>query len=577
MFSLSASSLIELESSKTQTSSKQLSEVPGSSFITQLIATTSRMLILSISPKFSSSSLKTRTSAVNEFTSKRITSLGPDKFTVSGSTTVSRDFFSEYISFTSILNSSQQDYSSSTKTSQSSKFIYSSRNLVKMSTEHSSESSYFQTQRPSSKIFSSNFALVSKKSSTSQTMSFRISTSIKLSTFSHVSSEIQEMKSAFGNSKFTSKTIATSSVLSFQISQVTKSHLAYVSQSNTMAAESSYRRVFSTKISEKDSTKVNYLKTSVTKNFAMSSSLPPATTPSRLPHVIPTYKSLSIFVSPSTCVEVCPNATTIKTNEVSEITSTGKVVKIPTTTSATRKIEISATPSRLKVTETLKTTTLKIIEIPETTSSLKIIEIPKTTSTQKIIEIPKTTSVLKIAKISETTSTPKIIVIPTATEISTNETSSTIYQPVKPTTSSSQAVTTSPGPIITLKPTTTTLITTIPETTSIPIIFIKLKLTITWEEFCSTLNDFLVTVASLLTKRLDRNFSKDQVFITNLDKCNNSKDEEAIIWFYIRNNSTNSPDKEVTQIAYEELLKLLNGEDPDGLGKYFKGKVGENA
>ena len=578
MFSMSASSLIQLESSKTQTSSKQLSEAPGSAFITQLIATSSRMLILSSIPKFSSSSLKTRTAVVNEFTSKRITSLGSEKSTVSGSATVSRYSFSDYKSFTPILNSSQKDYSSSTKTSQSSKFIYISRKLVKVSTEYSSELSYFQTQRLSSKIFSSNFALVSKKTSTSQTMPFKILTSIKLSTFSHTSSEIHEMKSTFGNSKFRSKTIEISSALSFQISQVTKSHLAYVFPSNTVAAESSYRGVFSTKISEKESIKAGYLKTSVTKIFAVPSSLSPTTASSRFPHITPTYKSLSIFVSPSTFVEVYPKATTIKANEISEITSTVKVVKIPTATSAIRKIEISATPSRLKVIETPKTTsTLKIIKIPETTSTLKIIEIPKTISTPKIIEIPKTTSILKIVEIPITTSTPKTIVIPTSTKISTNETSSTIYQPVKPTTSSSEVVTTSPGPIITLKPTTPTLITTGLKTTSIPIVFIKLTLTITWEEFCNTLNGFLVTVARLLTKRLDRNYSKDQVIIINLHRCNDSKDEEAIIWFYIRNNSTNSPNKEVTQIAYEELLKLLNGVDPDGLGKHFKGKVGGNA
>lgn len=577
MFSMSASSLIQLESSKTQTSSKQLSEAPGSSFITQLIATSSRMLILSSSAKFSSSSLKTRTAAVNEFTSRRITSLGSDKSTVSGSATFSRYSFSEYKSFTPILNSSQKDYSSSTKTSQSSKFIYSSRKLVKVSTEYSSELSYFQTQRLSSKIFSSNFALVSKKTSIFQAMSFKISTSIKLSTFSHTSSEIQEMKSTFGNSKFRSKTIDISSALSFQISQVTKSHLAYVSPSNTVAAESSYREVFSTKISEKESIKASHLKTSVTKNFAVPSSLPPTTASSRFPHITPTYKSLFIFVSPSTFVEVYPKATTIKANEISEITSTVKVVKIPTTISAIRKIEISATASRLKVTETPKTTsTLKIIKIPETISTLKIVEIPKTTSTPKIIEIPKATSTLKIVEILITISTPKIIVIPTSTKISTNETSSTMYQPVKPTSSSSEVVTTSPGPIMTLKPTTPTLITTGLKTTSIPIVFIKLTLTITWEEFCNTLNAFLVTVARLLTKRLDRNYSKDQVIIINLHRCNDSKDEEAIISFYIRNNSTNSPNKEVTQIAHEELLKLLNGEDPDGLGKYFKGKVGGN-
>ena len=577
MFSMSASSLIQLESSKTQTSSKQLSEAPGSSFITQLIATSSRMLILSSSAKFSSSSLKTRTAAVNEFTSRRITSLGSDKSTVSGSATFSRYSFSEYKSFTPILNSSQKDYSSSTKTSQSSKFIYSSRKLVKVSTEYSSELSYFQTQRLSSKIFSSNFALVSKKTSIFQAMSFKISTSIKLSTFSHTSSEIQEMKSTFGNSKFRSKTIDISSALSFQISQVTKSHLAYVSPSNTVAAESSYREVFSTKISEKESIKASHLKTSVTKNFAVPSSLPPTTASSRFPHITPTYKSLSIFVSPSTFVEVYPKATTIKANEISEITSTVKVVKIPTTTSAIRKIEISATASRLKVTETPKTTsTLKIIKIPETISTLKIVEIPKTTSTPKIIEIPKATSTLKIVEILITISTPKIIVIPTSIKISTNETSSTMYQPVKPTSSSSEVVTTSPGPIMTLKPTTPTLITTGLKTTSIPIAFIKLTLTITWEEFCNTLNAFLVTLARLLTKRLDRNYSKDQVIIINLHRCNDSKDEEAIISFYIRNNSTNSPNKEVTQIAHEELLKLLNGEDPDGLGKYFKGKVGGN-
>ena len=446
-----------------------------------------------------------------------------------------------------------------------------------MSTEYSSELSYFQTQRLSSKIFSSNFALVSKKTSIFQAMSFKISTSIKLSTFSHTSSEIQEMKSTFGNSKFRSKTIDISSALSFQISQVTKSHLAYVFPSNTVAAESSYRGVFSTKISEKESIKAGYLKTSVTKIFAVPSSLSPTTASSRFPHITPTYKSLSIFVSPSTFVEVYPKATTIKANEISEITSTVKVVKIPTTTSAIRKIEISATASRLKVTETPKTTsTLKIIKIPETISTLKIVEIPKTTSTPKIIEIPKATSTLKIVEILITISTPKIIVIPTSTKISTNETSSTMYQPVKPTSSSSEVVTTSPGPIMTLKPTTPTLITTGLKTTSIPIVFIKLTLTITWEEFCNTLNGFLVTVARLLTKRLDRNYSKDQVIIINLHRCNDSKDEEAIISFYIRNNSTNSPNKEVTQIAHEELLKLLNGEDPDGLGKYFKGKVGGN-
>ena len=568
--------------------SKQLSEVPGSSYITQLIATTSRMLILSNSPKFSSSSLKTRSAVVNDFTSKRTTSLVHAKSTVSGSTTVSRDFFSEYKSFTPILNSSEKDYSSSTKASQSSKFIYSSRKLV--STEYSSESNYIQTQRLSSKISSSNIALVSKKRSSSKAMSFRISTSIKLFSFSHTSSEMQESKSTFVNSKLRSKTIATSSVVSFQTSQVTKSHLVYVSPSYTIAAESSYRGVFSTKISEKESTKASYLITSITKNFVVSSHLPPATASSRLPHVTPTYKSLSIFVSASISADVFPNATTIKTTEISELTSTAKVVTIPATTSAIKKNEISATASRLKVTESPKTTstltiieipeitsTLKIIDIPKTTSSLKKIEIPKTTSTQKIIEIPKTTSTLKIVEILKTTSTPKIIVIPTTSEILANEMSSTIYQPVKPTTWSSQVVTTSLGAIITLKPTTPTLITTNPKTTSIPTTFIKLTLAITWEEFCNTLNEFLLTVASLLTKRLDKDYSKNQVIIINLRKCNDSKDEKAIIWFYIRNNSTNSPDKEVTQIAYEELLKLLNGEDPDGLAKYFKGKVGGNA
>jgi len=110
-----------------------------------------------------------------------------------------------------------------------------------------------------------------------------------------------------------------------------------------------------------------------------------------------------------------------------------------------------------------------------------------------------------------------------------------------------------------------------------PNLYVKVKLGITWGEFCSKLEHTLKqkTAWSLYDKNGTR-VSPDRIIFINVEKnCADpsKKDEQAEVWFYVSKSGSKKLHKCLTLKAYKLLKMFLENGNTKALGPEFEGKV----
>lgn len=110
-----------------------------------------------------------------------------------------------------------------------------------------------------------------------------------------------------------------------------------------------------------------------------------------------------------------------------------------------------------------------------------------------------------------------------------------------------------------------------------PSLYVKVKLGITWGEFCSKLeHSFKQKIAWNLYDKDGSNVSPDRIIFLNVKKnCADpiQKDEKADVWFYVSKAGSNELHKCLTLKAYKELKMFLENGNTKELGPVFEGKV----
>lgn len=110
-----------------------------------------------------------------------------------------------------------------------------------------------------------------------------------------------------------------------------------------------------------------------------------------------------------------------------------------------------------------------------------------------------------------------------------------------------------------------------------PSLYVKVKLGITWGEFCSKLEHSLKQkVAWNLYDKNGTRVSPDRIIYINVEKnCADpsKKDEQAEVWFYVSNSGSKKLHKCLTLKVYKLLKMLLENGNTRPLGPDFEGKV----
>lgn len=113
-----------------------------------------------------------------------------------------------------------------------------------------------------------------------------------------------------------------------------------------------------------------------------------------------------------------------------------------------------------------------------------------------------------------------------------------------------------------------------------PNLYVKLKLGITWGEFCSKLEHTLKQkIAWNLYDKNGTRVSPDRIIFINVEKnCADpsKKDEQAEVWFYVSKSGSNKLHKCLTLKAYKLLKMFLENGNTKPLGPEFEGKVDIN-
>ena len=110
-----------------------------------------------------------------------------------------------------------------------------------------------------------------------------------------------------------------------------------------------------------------------------------------------------------------------------------------------------------------------------------------------------------------------------------------------------------------------------------PGLYVKVKLGITWGEFCSKLEHaFKQKIAWNLYDKSGTKVSPDRIIFINVKKnCAdpNKKDERAEVWFYVSKSGSKKLHKCLTLKAYRLLKMFLENGNIKQLGPEFEGKV----
>lgn len=113
-----------------------------------------------------------------------------------------------------------------------------------------------------------------------------------------------------------------------------------------------------------------------------------------------------------------------------------------------------------------------------------------------------------------------------------------------------------------------------------PNLYVKVKLGITWGEFCSKLEHSLKQkIAWNLYDKNGTRVSPDRIIFINVEKnCADpsKKDEQAEVWFYVSKSGSNTLHRCLTLKAYKVLKMFLENGNTKPLGTEFEGKVDSN-
>ncbi|XP_057302966.1 mucin-5AC-like isoform X7 [Hydractinia symbiolongicarpus] len=233
-------------------------------------------------------------------------------------------------------------------------------------------------------------------------------------------------------------------------------------------------------------------------------------------------------------------------------------------TSASKSLtSIEATPTKSSTSssstksETQSSTTpTKSIEPSPSTSTVMSSSVAVLPPTKETTEKPKTTTQ------SNTTSKPTDSPITNATTEGLNTNATTKKPTDTPLTSTSLPTTKEPTIA-----TTERLYTT--DSPDKPDFYGNVTLTMLWKDFCKYSPEFREGLAKVLSKNVEKSTGADQVIVMNLGNCKSSPDETAVVKFYISYKSSKEPNKDLTNAAVVELLKLLQGGDTAEIGKHF--------
>ena len=110
-----------------------------------------------------------------------------------------------------------------------------------------------------------------------------------------------------------------------------------------------------------------------------------------------------------------------------------------------------------------------------------------------------------------------------------------------------------------------------------PSLYVKVRLGITWGEFCSKLEHSLKQkIAWNLFDKNGTKISPDRIIFINVEKnCADpsKKDEQAEVWFYVSKVDSNKLHKLLTLKAYKVLKIFVDNGNTKPLGQDFEGKV----
>lgn len=113
-----------------------------------------------------------------------------------------------------------------------------------------------------------------------------------------------------------------------------------------------------------------------------------------------------------------------------------------------------------------------------------------------------------------------------------------------------------------------------------PNLYVKVKLGITWGEFCSKLEHSLKQkIGWNLYDKNGTRVSPDRIIFINVEKnCADpsKKDEHAEVWFYVSKSGSNTLHRCLTLKAYKLLKMFLENGNTKPLGTEFEGKVDSN-
>ena len=126
--------------------------------------------------------------------------------------------------------------------------------------------------------------------------------------------------------------------------------------------------------------------------------------------------------------------------------------------------------------------------------------------------------------------------------------------------------------------------TTIPQTTRVilptlaiePELYIKLKLGLTWGEFCSKRDALKEKIAWILGDSNDTRVSPDRIVYINAERnCADpgKKDELAVVWFYVSKSGSKEVHIDLTLKAYELFKMFFENGNTKPLGPDFEEKV----
>ena len=145
----------------------------------------------------------------------------------------------------------------------------------------------------------------------------------------------------------------------------------------------------------------------------------------------------------------------------------------------------------------------------------------------------------------------------------------------KPATTGNLTITSTEGPQNGTGPTASSK-ATVPTPDIKPELYIKLKLGMTWGEFCSKQETLKERIAQNVRDKNDNKVSQDRIIYVNVEKnCadQSKRDELAEVWFYVSQPGSKEVHKCLTLKTYEMITMFFENGNTKQLGPDFEEKV----